>query len=88
MSVLWADGTPCAFVGCEIGLWRPFDATGRVGRGLGLPQGFRSFGVNDSTASGRDTRHVGGGVACTLTCFRRSCLFRSSKFNVQCSKLL
>ena len=30
---------------------------------IGLPQGFRSFVVNDSTASGRDTWHVGGGVA-------------------------
>ena len=33
---------PLAFVGCESGLGVPLDATGRVARGLGLPQGFRS----------------------------------------------
>ena len=33
---------PLAFVGCEIGLRCPLDATGSVARGLGLPQDFRS----------------------------------------------
>jgi hypothetical protein len=33
-------------------------------------------------ASGRDTRHVGGGVACTLSCFRRSCLYDCFEFLV------
>ena len=33
---------PCAFVGCESGLGVPLDATGRVARGLCLPQGLRS----------------------------------------------
>ena len=43
LGVGWLIGlAPLAFVGCESGLGVPLDATGRVARGLGLPQGLRS----------------------------------------------